>query len=97
MLKITDLIESKEMGTKEMSSVRGGFDPFAFLASTTSVNKVADVEQIFDFAIAQGNTGEVINNQAIAGGNGVSSAPVYQTQNQYNDLFLKDIGNISVK
>ena len=97
MLNITDLIESKEMGTKEMSSVRGGFDPFSFLATTTSINKVADVSQAFDFALAQGNTGEVINNQAFAGGNGVTTAPVYQTQDQYNDLFITDIGNISVK
>ena len=96
MLKITDLITSKELESKEMSTVRGGFDPFAFLASTSINNKVADVEQMFNFSLAQGNAGEVTNNQAITGGNGVTFAPVHQSQSQYNDMYIGDIGNIRV-
>ncbi len=96
MLKITDLIVSKELESKEMSAVRGGFDPFSFLASTTINNKVADVSQMFGFEFAQGNTGAVTNNQAIQGGNGVSYAPVHQTQNQSNDLNVFDLGNVKV-
>jgi hypothetical protein len=52
MLKITDLTTSKEMGTKEMSGVRGGFDPFAFLATTTSTNKVSDVDPVTETKVA---------------------------------------------
>ncbi len=96
MLKITDLITNKEMDSKEMTEVRGGFDPFSFLASTTINTKVADVDQVFNLALGQGNAGQVTNNQAISGGNGVIFAPVHQTQTQYNDLYLSDIGNVSV-
>jgi hypothetical protein len=38
----------------------------------------------------------VTNNQAIAGGNGISYAPVDQSQNQYNDLYVSGVGNVSV-
>ena len=96
MLKITDLNTSKQLDNREMAGVRGGFDPFSFLASTTSTNKVADVSQVFDFALAQGNGGLVENNQAITGGNGSDFAAVKQYQDQYNDLRLEGIGNISV-
>ena len=97
MLKITDLTTSKEMASKEMAGVRGGFDPFAFInASTIIDNRVADVTQAFGFNFAQGNTGQVINNQAIQGGNGVIDAPVYQDQTQDNKLDISNIGNIFV-
>lgn len=96
MLKITDLITNKELDRKEMTEVRGGFDPFSFLASTTISSKVADVDQVFNLALGQGNAGQVTNNQAISGGNGATFAPVDQTQTQYNNMFLTDIGNVSV-
>ena len=97
MLKITDLIVSKELESKEMSVVRGGFDPFAIFDSSTSItNKVAEVQQAFGFNLAQGNAGEVINNQLFQTGNGTSYAPVSQRQDQYNDMYVSDIGNISV-
>lgn len=97
MLKITDLATSKEMATKEMAGVRGGFDPFAFInASTTIDNRVADVTQGFNFQFAQGNTGQVINNQAFQGGNGVIDAPVYQDQTQGNKLDISHLGNVFV-
>jgi hypothetical protein len=97
MLKITDLMTNKEMDSKEMTEVRGGFNPFATFDSSTSIdNKVAEVNQAFNFALGQGNAGQVINNQAIAGGNGPTWAPVDQDQYQYNDMYLTDIGNVSV-
>ncbi len=97
MLKINDLTVSKELATEEMAGVRGGFNPFAmFDASTSIINKVADVQQMFSLSIAQGNTGQVTNNQAIEGGNGAIFAPVNQTQNQSNTLNLSDFGNIFV-
>ena len=97
MLKITDLTASKELANEEMAGVRGGFNPFAIFDGSTSIfNKVADVQQAFSFSIAQGNTGQVTNNQAIQGGNGVIFAPVDQTQTQSNNLDLSDIGNIFV-
>ena len=96
MLKITDLMTNKEMDHKEMTEVRGGFDPFSFLASTTINSKVADVDQVFNLALGQGNAGQVTNNQAISGGNGATFAPVTQTQSQFNDMYLTDIGNVSV-
>ena len=96
MLKITDLITNKEMDRKEMTEVRGGFDPFSFLASTSINSKVADVDQVFNLTLGQGNAGQVTNNQAISGGNGVTFAPVLQTQTQFNDMYLTDIGNVSV-
>ena len=97
MLKITDLTTSKEMASKEMAGVRGGFNPFAIFDGSTSISsKVADVEQIFAFTLAQGNAGQVTNNQNIVGGNGVTYAPVTQFQDQYNDMYIDDIGNISV-
>ncbi len=97
MLKITDLTTSKNMETREMAEVRGGMDPFALIDFSTKFdNKVADVNQGFAFQFAQGNAGAVTNNQAIAGGNGLDYAPVHQSQSQYNDLYVSDIGNVSV-
>ena len=97
MLKITDLMTNKEMDSKEMTEVRGGFNPFAtFDSSSTVDNKVADVKQEFNFALGQANFGQVINNQAIYGGNGTIDARVDQDQDQYNNMFLTDIGKVSV-
>ena len=96
MLKITDLKTSKNLENSEMAKVRGGFNPFTFLASSSTVNKVADVEQMFQFGLAQGNTGAVTNNQSILGGNGVDFAAVHQTQDQHSDMRISDIGNITV-
>lgn len=97
MLKITDLSVSKELDHKEMTSVRGGFNPFAVLdGSTSMVNKVADIDQVFQFGFAQSNAGQVTNNQAIQGGNGIIYAPVDQKLYQNNDLSVFDIGNTSV-
>ena len=102
MLKITDLIESKEMGSREMAGVRGGLSiepprsPFTIDFGTRITSKVADVTQAFDFAFAQGNTGAVTNNQEIAGGNGASWSPVSQSQFQDNYLDVSGIGKVSV-
>lgn len=97
MLKITDLTTSKDLESLEMAEVRGGMDPFAIIDFSTGLtSKVADVDQAFAFQFAQGNTGAVTNNQAIAGGNGLSYAPVTQSQEQYNDLSVSGIGNVSV-
>ena len=98
MLKITDLTASKEMESKEMAGVRGGFDPFAIFDGSTSIhNTVADVTQGFDFKFAQANAGTVTNNQAIQGGNGVIYAPVDQKQYQGNSLHVSHIGEVTVK
>ena len=96
MLKITDLTASKELESKEMASVCGGWDPMSILASTTIDNKVADVTQAFAFDLGQANKGKVTNNQAFHGGNGTIHAPVEQYQHQSNDMFVYDIGNTSV-
>ena len=97
MLKINDLTTSKELDTTEMTTVRGGFDPFAGIDfSTTMESKVADVTQAFAFEFAQGNAGAVTNNQAISGGNGITYSPVNQTQVQGNNLSVSGIGNTSV-
>jgi len=97
MLNITDLAESKELDSKAMASVRGGFDPFAILDGSTSLNsKVADVNQLFAFDLAQNNAGAVTNNQAINGGNGIAYAPVTQTLTQGSSMSVYDIGNINV-
>ena len=97
MLKIKDLIASKEMDAAEMASIHGGFDPFAVIDFSTGIdNKVADVQQLFSFQFAQGNAGAVTNNQAIMGGNGVTYAPVTQSQTQGNYMDVSDIGNVSV-
>ena len=74
MLKITDLNTSKQLNSEEMADVRGGFDPFSFLASTSMTTKVADVDQAFQLALGQSNAGTVENNQAIAGGMIAASA-----------------------
>lgn len=96
MLKIIDLDTSKELKREEMADVRGGFDPFSILASTSMSSKVADVDQVFQLALGQGNAGAVTNNQAIAGGNGIDFAPVHQLQEQYNNISLAGIGNTTV-
>ncbi len=97
MLKITDLTSSKELASKDMSGVRGGFDPFAHIDFSTSLDsKVADVTQAFGFEFAQGNAGAVTNNQAIQGGNGITFAPVSQEQVQNNTLDVSGIGNTFV-
>ena len=97
MLKITDLAEDKALDRKTMASVRGGFDPFAILNTSTSLNsKVADANQLFAFDLAQNNAAAVTNNQAINGGNGITYAPVNQTLNQDSTMSVYDIGNINV-
>jgi len=98
MLNITDLTASKELDTKTMASVRGGFDPFAILidGSTTLNNKVADVDQGFAFGLTQNNAGAVTNNQALAGGNGLIYAPVSQHLDQNSNMTVRGIGNVSV-
>ena len=97
MLKITDLHVNKEMASTEMAGVRGGFNPFASIDSSSTVdNKVADVSQMFEFGFAQSNVGELVNNQAIYGGNGTIDAKVNQNQSQNNYMDVSDIGNIFV-
>jgi hypothetical protein len=97
MLKITDLTASKELESKDMAGVRGGTSPFLSIDFSTGLtNKVADVTQGFGFAFAQANHGTVTNNQGIAGGNGFAIAPVDQYQDQYNDMDVYGIGNVSV-
>jgi len=98
MLKVTDLTVNKELDSKTMTSVRGGFDPFAILidGSTSLTNKVADVDQIYQLALSQTNAGEVTNNQAINGGNGIVYAPVDQNLSQSNWMDVYGIGNVAV-
>ena len=98
MLKVTDLAINKELDSKTMTSVRGGFDPFAILidGSTSLNNKVADVDQAFAFGFVQNNAGQVTNNQAINGGNVIVYAPVDQNLSQSNLMNVYDIGNVSV-
>jgi hypothetical protein len=107
MLKISDLIESKEMDSREMTRVRGGStlalvfeprpSPLATIDFGTRItSKVADATQAFNFAFAQGNEGAVTNNQQIAGGNGSSWSPVSQSQFQDNFMNVSGVGNISV-
>jgi len=97
MLKITDLVENKELDSKTMARVRGGFNPFAILDTSTNLtSKVADVNQLFAFDLAQNNAGAVTNNQAINGGNGITYAPVNQTLTQDSAMSVYDIGNINV-
>jgi len=98
MLKVTDLAINKELDSKTMTSVRGGFDPFAILidGSTSLNNKVADVDQVFAFGFEQNNAAAVTNNQAINGGNGLAYAPVTQNLDQYSDMNVSGIGNVSV-
>ena len=97
MLKISDLTVSKSLESREMSSVRGGLDPFAHIDfSSDMTNKLADVTQGFGLALAQGNEGAVTNNQAIAGGNGIDFVPVDQAQGQFNEMLVAGLGNIAV-
>jgi len=99
MLNITDLVASKDLDTKAMADVRGGFDPFAILidGSTSLRNKVADVDQVFQFAFAQNNAAAVTNNQAITGGNGITYAPVDQSLSQENTMLVGGVGNTRVR
>ncbi len=98
MLKIKDLSVTKEMSAKAMAKVSGGWNPFAmFDGSTTTINKVADIDQEFNFAFAQENFGEVINNQAIKGGNGPITANVDQYLDQDNTLRVYDLGNTKIR
>jgi hypothetical protein len=97
MLKITDLTASKEIDSKEMGLIRGGMDPFAHIDFSTGItSKVAAVTQGFDLALAQGNAGAVTNNQEIVGGNGLTFAPVDQSQFQGNWMDVSGLGNVSV-
>ena len=101
MLNITDLTVSKDLERSEMAEVVGGNSELRSLSalidfSTSMTNKVADVNQVFGLGLAQGNVGAVTNNQAIMGGNGVTYAPVTQSQTQGNYMDVSDIGNVSV-
>ncbi len=107
MLKIKDLSVSTEMKRGEMAAVVGGTSVVPATPSVphlhglldgslTQTSKVAAVQQAFGLELAQGNAGAVTNNQAIQGGNGISFAPVHQTQTQANNMDLSGIGNVSV-
>ena len=101
MLNIIDLTVSKDLERSEMAEVVGGNSELQSLSalidfSTSMTNKVADVNQVFGLGLAQGNVGEVTNNQAIMGGNGIVYAPVTQSQTQGNYMDVSDIGNVSV-
>lgn len=96
MLKLNELQHCEELAPEALSEVRGGFDPFAVLASTRIDNRVADVDQLFALQLQQANAGAVTNNQAILGGNGATYAPVNQDQYQHNNMYLSGIGNTSV-
>jgi len=97
MLNIKDLAVNKELDSKTMAGVRGGFNPFAILDTSTSLtSKVADANQLFAFDLAQNNAAAVTNNQAINGGNGIVYAPVNQTLTQGSAMSVYDIGNIKV-
>jgi hypothetical protein len=107
MLKVTDLIESKELDSRAMGRVLGGstlalvFEPqrprLPLIDFSTGItNKVADVSQAFNFGFAQANEGAVTNNQQILGGNGASGSPVHQSQTQSNWMDVHGVGNVSV-
>ncbi|MBN7795004.1 hypothetical protein [Parahaliea mediterranea] len=101
MLHMTDLKHCEKLDHNDMRERRGGSDGLARLsalldASTSIYNRVADVQQVFGFSLAQSNTGTLTNNQAIYGGNGVVYAPVYQNQTQANSMALEGIGNTDV-
>ncbi len=104
MLKIVDLKKDSELSKHEMAGVVGGSAPEMKVPdlsalidfSTSHVNKVADVDQAFQLGLAQGNAGAVTNNQAIYGGNGLTYAPVTQSQYQGNYMDVYGIGNTSV-
>ena len=101
MLKINDLTVSKELARGEMAEVVGGTHELDRLSalidfSTSTTNKVADVNQVFGLSLAQGNVGAVTNNQAIVGGNGIAYAPGTQEQVQGNYMSVYGVGNTSV-
>ncbi len=102
MLKIKDLSVSKELDAKSLSTVIGGgrkmrSPMFDLDFSTRLDNKVADISQTFDFSFAQANAGEVINNQAIKGGNGPITADVDQYLDQDNTMRVYDLGNTKIR
>ena len=83
--------------TKEPDEKTRGAWISQLLAMSGVIQQLANddrLEKLLKFA--QGNVGAVTNNQAIAGGNGISYAPVHQSQSQSNDLYVSDIGNVSV-
>lgn len=98
MLKLNDLAVKKDLDSKAMGHIAGGWDPMSLFLdrSTSMTNKVADVQQAFGFAFNQANAGAVTNNQEIIGGNGIVYAPVHQDLNQHNDLYVADIGNTAI-
>jgi len=98
MLKIEDLAVSKELDSKAMKSVVGGLSlPLFTDKSVTSYNKVADINQMFDFKFDQRNVGEEINNQMIDNRNGLIGADVSQTMRQGNAMSVYDIGNTDIR
>ena len=103
MLKIVDLKKESELSRVEMAGVAGGKTglPVPDLSalidfSTSNVNKVADIDQVFQLGLAQGNAGAVTNNQGITGSNGLIYAPVTQSQYQGNYMDVYGIGNSHV-
>ena len=99
MLKINDIATSKALDTKSMSVVFGGSrkgPSIDFDFGTRMDNRVADVSQMFGFSFDQTNAGQVTNNQAMKGGNGIVYAPVNQNLSQDNYLDVFGIGNTSV-
>lgn len=98
MLHISDLSVNKDLDQSAMASVRGGWKPSMpmFDATTRMTSKVADIDQVFQLGFAQGNAGDLTNNQSILGGNGTVAAQVDQLADQYNDMSVYDIGNTTV-
>ena len=100
MLKINDIVVSKELDTKSMAGVFGGtrkgMPSLSLDFGILQDKRVADVSQIFGFNFDQTNAGQVTNNQAIQGGNGIVYAPVHQNLSQNSYLDVYGIGNTSV-
>jgi len=98
MLMIKDLTAAKELDSKAMTRVAGGFNPFALLvnASTHLDNKVADVDQVYALKLDQMNAGNVVNNQALASRNGTIGADVKQDLRQANDMRIFGLGNTTI-
>ncbi len=99
MLKIKDLTVSKELDSKAMAAVVGGFDLRSLLldGSVSTDNKVGDVTQFFALGLDQANAGAVTNNQMIKNGNGITYAPVTQRLDQNNYLTLFGLGETRIK
>lgn len=99
MLKLTDLIESKELEASEMASVHGGTYKHPLLSidfGTDLTNKVNDVDQVFAFSLGQVNEGAVANSQAFVGNKGLTIGKVDQKQDFHNDIDLSKIGTVSL-